>query len=79
MAWAILGHNGPSAPVDTSHLTSLLEMLLYLIHLQQHPLNHVLYTQISILKTFLFLFFVHTYLSYSQMYCTYFSFAKSVI
>jgi hypothetical protein len=37
-------------------------------------LHNVLYIQITILKTFLFLFFVHTYL-----YCTYFSFAKSFI
>jgi hypothetical protein len=52
---------------------------LYLNPLQQHPLNYILYTQIHILEIFLFLFFVHTYLSYSQMYCTYFSFAKPVI
>jgi hypothetical protein len=30
---------------------------LYLIPLQQRPLNHILYTQIPILETFLFLFF----------------------
>jgi hypothetical protein len=30
---------------------------LYLLPLQQHPLNHVFYTQISILETFLFLNF----------------------
>jgi hypothetical protein len=30
---------------------------LYLISLQQGPLNHVLYTQIPILETFLILFF----------------------
>jgi hypothetical protein len=52
---------------------------LYLLYLQQRPLNHVIYTQISILETFFILFFVHTYLLYSQMYCTYFSFAKPVI
>jgi hypothetical protein len=52
---------------------------LYLLPLQQRSLNYVLYTQIPILETFLFLFFVHTYFSYSQMYCIYFSFANLVI
>jgi hypothetical protein len=33
---------------------------LYLIPLQQRPLNHVLYTQISILETF-FIFIFYTY------------------
>jgi hypothetical protein len=33
---------------------------LYLIPLQQRPLNHVLYTQISILETF-FIFVFYTY------------------
>jgi hypothetical protein len=28
---------------------------------------------------FIFLIFVHTYLSYSQMYCIYFSFDKPVV
>jgi hypothetical protein len=49
---------------------------LYILSLQQHTLNHVLYTQIPILDIF---YFLHMYLSYSQMYCTYFSFAKPVI
>jgi hypothetical protein len=52
---------------------------LYLLPLQQRPLNHVLYTQISILGTFFIFIFLHTYLSYFQMYCTYFNFAKPVI
>jgi hypothetical protein len=52
---------------------------LYLISLQQRPLNHVLYTQIPILKTFFNFIFCNTYLPYSQMHCTYFSFAKPVI
>jgi hypothetical protein len=52
---------------------------LYLLLIQQRPLNHVLYMQIFILKIFLFFIFIHTYLSYSQMYCTYFSFTKPVV
>jgi hypothetical protein len=52
---------------------------LYLLALQQRLLNHILYTQIPILEIFLFFIFVYTYLSYSQMYCTYFSFAKPIV
>jgi hypothetical protein len=51
---------------------------LYLLPLQQRSQNHVFYTQIPISKIF-FLLFVHMYLSYSQIYCTYFSSAKLVI
>jgi hypothetical protein len=36
---------------------------LYLISLQQRPLNHVLYTQIPILKTFLnFIFYTYVFI-----------------
>jgi hypothetical protein len=53
---------------------------LYLISLQQRPLNHVLYTQIIILKTFFnFIFCTYVFIILEQMYCTYFSFAKPVI
>jgi hypothetical protein len=54
---------------------------LYLISLQQRLLNHVLYTQIPILeKFFIYIYiYIYMYLSYSQMYYTYFSFAKPVI
>jgi hypothetical protein len=49
--------------------------LLYLLSLQQRPL----YVNTYIKDIFNFLIFVHTYLSYSQMYCIYFSFIKPVV
>jgi hypothetical protein len=41
--------------------------------------SHPLYANTYIRDIFIFYFFIYMYLSYSQMYCTYFSFAKPIV
>jgi hypothetical protein len=41
---------------------------LYLFPLQQHPLNHILYTQISILETFFIFYFLYIRIYHTLKY-----------